>query len=171
MFSIRPTELRDAELLPEIERSAGKAFLDIPDLAWIADDEVRSEAWHRHHISMNSSWIGSSLDGAPVGFLCAEVLGRNLHIWEIAVRRRFQRRGLGRMLIEHSARQAKAAGCPALALTTFRGIRWNEPYYHQLDFRTLEAEQLTEELRAILEKEANNGLPRERRCAMARPLP
>ena len=57
-----------AQLLPEIERSAGKAFLDIPDLAWIADDEVRSEAWHRHHISMDSSWIVSALDGTPVEF-------------------------------------------------------------------------------------------------------
>jgi hypothetical protein len=44
---IRLAEIRDAELLPGIERSAGERFRLIPELAWIADgDDLPVE----HHL-------------------------------------------------------------------------------------------------------------------------
>jgi hypothetical protein len=44
---IRPAIAADAALLPEVERSAGESFRSIPDLAWLADDEVTTPDDHR----------------------------------------------------------------------------------------------------------------------------
>ena len=46
MLTIRPAIETDADLLPEIERSSGELFRQIPALAWIADDGVQSVARH-----------------------------------------------------------------------------------------------------------------------------
>lgn len=38
--AIRLATLADSALLPDIETSAGESFRGLPDLAWIADNEV-----------------------------------------------------------------------------------------------------------------------------------
>lgn len=166
--SIRPARLADAARLPDLERSAGQAFLAIPDLAWIASDDVQPETQHRELIETGTAWVAVDADDAPVGFLNGEAMGGNLHILEIAVRSDLQGRGLGRALIEAAAHWANTRNMSALTLTTFRDVPWNEPFYQRLGFRTLEPGDLTQALLEILEDEARNGLPR--RCAMSRLL-
>lgn len=53
-----------------------------------------------------------------------------------------------------------------VTLTTFRELVWNERFYRKLGFLTLGEEELGSRLAQILAKEATNGLPAERRCAM-----
>lgn len=167
-FSVRTATQTDARLLPDLERSAGEAFLSIPDLAWIASDDVQSEARHRELIESGAAWVAVNVRDEPVGFLNGERMGSNLHILEIAVRSDLQGRGLGRALIEEVVQWAKARDVNALTLTTFRDVPWNEPFYKRLDFKTLASRDLTNELVEILATEARNGLLR--RCAMSRQL-
>jgi len=167
-FTIRAATKADASLLPDIERSAGEAFLTTPDLAWIASDEVQSEARHLELIEQATAWVAIDASGNPVGFLNGERMGSSFHILEIAVRRELQGRGLGRALIEEAAAWAKAQGLAALTLTTFRDVPWNEPFYKRQGFTTLEAGELTDKLSEILEAEAQIGL--RGRCAMSRDL-
>nr|WP_207803139.1 GNAT family N-acetyltransferase [Rhodopseudomonas palustris] len=93
-----------------------------------------------------------------------------LHIWQMAVHRDQQRRGIGRKLIEAAQRFAADHGSTALTLTTFRDVPWNEPYYQRLGFVTLGEDDLDSRLKAVLDAEARAGLPRARRCAMRKPL-
>ncbi len=165
-FSIRSARLDDAGLLPAIERSAGAVFLALPELSWLASGAVLSAAFHRETIANGTSWVVASEHDAPVAFLSAERIGGNLHIAELAVHSDFQRRGLGRALIEHATGWAKAQGLPAITLTTFRDIPWNEPFYQTLGFTTMDAANLSPEMERILDEEALKGLPRDRRCAM-----
>lgn len=167
-FAIRAATRNDAALLPDIERSAGAAFLSIPDLAWIASDDVQSEAQHLELIENGGAWVAVNARDEPIGFLNGERIGGAFHILEIAVRSEMQGRGLGRALIEEAATCASAAGLSALSLTTFLEVPWNAPFYERLGFRVLEPAELTEALRKTLETEATNGL--RGRCAMARPL-
>lgn len=166
LFVIRKAKPADAKLLPAIERSAGKAFLALPDLAWIADDDVQSVDRHIELIVGGASWVAVDQHDQPIGFLNAEKLEASLHIWELAVQHEFQGQGIGRGLIEHVIETARSEGAAALTLTTFREVAWNQPFYERLGFHTLDADTMPTELQTLLDNEVANGLPGEKRCAM-----
>jgi ribosomal protein S18 acetylase RimI-like enzyme len=166
MAGIRLASEWDAEALPAIERSAAEAFRQLPELAWIADDTIQSVERHRELIAQRTSWVAVDDLERPLGFLSAEVLGRELHIWELSVHRDHQRRGLGKALVETAIDHARRRQLVAVTLTTFRDVIWNERFYRRLDFQTLAPEEAGKRLNDILVCEAERGLPRERRCAM-----
>ncbi|WP_394764211.1 GNAT family N-acetyltransferase [Phenylobacterium sp.] len=163
---VRPALESDASLLPDVERSAGEVFRDVPALAWIADDEVQSEEQHRVYARAGNSWVAVDEGDRPLGFLSAEPCGEELHIWELAVRRDQQGRGAGRALFEACLRYARLRDLTAITLTTFRGLPWNEELYHRWGFETLVEENTGGRLADILSDEREHGLPSEQRCAM-----
>jgi GNAT superfamily N-acetyltransferase len=165
MIDIRRARMEDAALLPDVERSAGKAFLSLPELAWIASDDVQSAERHLELIAGGYAWIAVEKE-APIGFISAEKADDALHIWELAVHADFQGRGIGRTLLERVVETARADGFGAVTLTTFRGVAWNEPFYRKLGFRILSATGLSQRIKDILDAEATHGLPRDKRCAM-----
>ena len=166
MTKVRPTLEKEADLLPGIERSACRAFLQVPGLEWIADDDVQSAASHRKLIRQGASWVAEDQGGDLVGFLSAEAVDGELHVWGVAVRHDKQGLGHGRALVRKAIQAARQKGLAAVTLTTFRDIKWNEPFYQRLDFRTLAPERLDERLTGILRSEVEHGMPRQRRCAM-----
>lgn len=165
-ITIRLAVPEDAGRLPEIERSAGQIFRAVPGLAWIADDAVMSAEAHHAGIVAGTSWVALDVTGEVVGFLSAERIDNELHVWELAVRAERQGRGIGTRLVGAAAGHARASGLRALTLTTFRALAWNERFYARLGFVTLEDGALEGRLRAVLEREGTYGLPVERRCAM-----
>ncbi|MGQ9425205.1 GNAT family N-acetyltransferase [Gilvimarinus sp. F26214L] len=170
MIIVRKAAAADASLLPDIERSAGKAFLTIPDLAWIAEDDVQPLDRHLELIAGGNSWVAVDEGDAPIGFLSAERIGDRLHIWELAVLHECQGRGIGRALLGEAVESARSQGCLAVTLTTFRDLRWNQPFYESVGFRMLGGGEIPADLQAILDREIANGLPGEKRCAMRLPL-
>lgn len=165
-ITIRLAVPQDACRLPAIERSAGHIFRTVPGLAWIADDAVMSAEAHLASIVAGTSWVAFDVTGEVVGFLSAERIDTELHVWELAVRAERQGRGIGTRLVGAAAGHARASGLRALTLTTFRALAWNERFYAQLGFVTLEDGAIEGRLRAVLEREGIHGLPLERRCAM-----
>lgn len=170
MISIRPASNSHVSLLPEIERSSAEIFRQSPGLEWIADDDVQSEEQHRAMIRDGIAFIAEVQGNGVVGFLNGEVMPDALHIWQIAVHRDQQARGIGRKLLEAAERFAIDRGINALTLTTFRDVLWNEPYYQKLGFITLDREDVTARLKAILHAEVRAGLPAAQRCAMKKLL-
>ncbi len=164
MQTIRPAIESDADLLPEIERSSGETFCQIPALAWIADDDVQTADRHRVLISRGSSWV-ATVDRDVFGFLSAERHGEMLHIWQMAVHFEHQGKGLGRALIDAARQWAKARSLSSLTLTTFRDVPWNAPFYESCGF-ALVAPDSSPFLKNVLEAEKKAGLPIEARCAM-----
>jgi GNAT superfamily N-acetyltransferase len=162
---IRRTRSNEAAALPEIERSAARAFTAIAELAWLVDGDVLSEAQHRRFIAMGGSWLALR-DGRAIGFACAELVGTDLHIWEVAVRHEQQGLGVGRRLLGVVVAAARTAAASRITLTTFRDVPWNEAFYRSLGFETVPAGELDARLRRLLELEAAAGLPLQRRCAM-----
>jgi len=156
----------DAVWLPAVERSAGEAFREVPGLAWIADDEVQTEAQHRAHARAGTAWVAVDDQDRPFGFLTAKICGAELHIDELSVRHDRQGHGAGRALFEASVQYARQRQLTAVTLTTFRDLPWNERLYHRWGFETLVAANLGERLAGILLNEAGRGLPGHQRCAM-----
>ncbi|KXX63856.1 GNAT family N-acetyltransferase [Marichromatium gracile] len=164
---MRPTRRDEIETLPGIERSAGELFRTVPELAWIADDRVLPVAAHLEAVRAGTSWVvGDGADPGPWGFLCAEPVGRTLHLSQLAVRLARQRRGGGRVLVQTAIAWARSRHYRALTLTTFRDLGWNAPFYATLGFRILEEAELGPRLRAVLGHEAEYDLPPGSRCAM-----
>ncbi|ACI52403.1 GCN5-related N-acetyltransferase [Gluconacetobacter diazotrophicus PA1 5] len=177
---IRPACDADAAALPELERTSGEVFRGIPDLAWIADDDVMPAEAHLAAIRDGTCWVAADATGIA-GFLTARAAvedgtgpdsGRPvLHVWQMAVAPGRQRRGLGRRLLDHAAAHAARHAFASLTLTTFRDVPWNGPFYARTGYDLLADAALTPRLRAILKQEAAHGLPPARRCAMRRTLP
>jgi predicted N-acetyltransferase YhbS len=156
---VRLTTKADAALLPDVERSAGDLFRTIPELAWVADHSVTSEAEHLAFIANGLSWVAVDAHDAPIGFVVCEYTDGALFVNELAVRADVQRQGAGRALIAAAHDHARAKKLPAITLTTFRTVPWNAPYYERLGYRVLAEHQLTPHLAAALANEAARGLP------------
>ena len=170
MMRIRPTRPGDISLLPPIEVSAGQAFRTIPELAWIADDDVLSEAQHQQLLRVGYCWVATDDGDQPVGFLAARPCATTLHIEELAVAGDRQGQGIGRALMQHVVAVARRETFAQLSLTTFRDVAWNAPFYASLGFRMLDDSDMPELLGAILDQEAAHGFPPRSRCAMVLPL-
>jgi len=167
--TVRPTRLEEAGSLPPIERSAGKAFLQLPELAWVATDDVLPAEAHRHFIELGGSWVAEA-EGRILGFACAERIDTDLHVWEVSVALEEQGRGAGTALMEAVKTHALRLQLRRITLTTFRDVPWNEGFYRRLGFRVLERDELDPRLSYVLDLEGRQGFPLERRCAMTLPL-
>ncbi|PNY27808.1 Uncharacterized protein TCAP_02266 [Tolypocladium capitatum] len=167
MFTIRPATAADVPLLPAVECSAGQIFKQIPDLAWIADGGGQSGQRHLELIQSGVSWVavGDEAD-APLGFLNGQLLDGNMHVWEMSVDKDHQGKGIGRRLMGQARQWATSQGLPAITLTTFRDVPWNDEFYASMGFITLSSSELTLALRRVLGDEVRDGLPGEKRCAM-----
>lgn len=165
MTRIRLAGEDDAEALPDIEQSAGEAFRTIPELAWLADEDVSAER-HRTLITQGPCLVAADDGDRPVGLLSATIEGDVLHIWELDVRLELQGMGIGRALLEKAVENARQRGVDAVTLTTFRDVAWNAPFYSKFGFRILESGCIDERLAALLLAEAGHGMPADRRCAM-----
>ena len=162
---IRLAAADDAAFLPEIERSAARAFLTLPDLGWTPGDFVESEDEHLASIARGTLWVAEH-DGEIVGFVSASIVGAELHIDEIDVPLDHQKKGIGRLLVASALSFALERGLEAVTLTTFREVAWNAPFYKSVGFRVLDSSETGPRLQAILDLEVLHGLPREKRCAM-----
>jgi GNAT superfamily N-acetyltransferase len=102
----------------------------------------------------------------PVGYAGGSVAGDRLHIGEMDVHPGWQRKGIGRRLMEALLVEARSRKLRGASLTTDRFARFNAPFYESLGFRIVEKEDCPERLVHILEEEARKGLDPARRVAM-----
>ena len=159
-FSIRLATLADIPALPDIERSAGKAFLDT-EHAWVSGDGVTEAEVYPPHIADGDVWVAEA-GGAPCGFVFCEGHPGELHVLELAVHLDHQKKGIGRALMDAVIAAGRERGLKAVTLTTFAGVVFNGPFYAAMGFETLATPPPG--LADILESEAARGLTD--RCAM-----
>jgi ribosomal protein S18 acetylase RimI-like enzyme len=166
LATIRGAEDGDAQAFQLIENSAGTLFEEVPGLAWLASAEDLSVDRYSELIGQGFSWCAVSGAGKCVGFVCGAREDFELHIWELAVLRDWQRRGIGRALLNTALRAAADCELSAVTLTTFQHVSWNASFYHDHGFRVLESSEMGSRLRSLLEEESLRGLPSKLRCAM-----
>ncbi len=116
-------------------------------------------------------WVATGADDVPVGFAHGDDLDGEAYLAEVDVHPDHGRRGLGRRLVERVCDWARAAGYPSLALTTFRDVPWNAPFYARLGFRVLKEGEITPPLQRQREHETSIfGLDPDLRVVMRRML-
>ncbi|TWB55260.1 putative N-acetyltransferase YhbS [Rhizobium sp. ERR 922] len=103
----------------------------------------------------------------PFGFLAGVMKDSSVYIAEIDVVRRWQKRGVGRRLMEAAIAAARAQGATGVTLTTDRHVAFNAPFYASLGFQILDDGERSAALTQILENEFDHGADPARRVAMA----
>ncbi len=166
MFEIRRTRISDAATLSVIESSAGQAFLNLPDLAWIAGSEPNPPQLYDFSIREGYSIVATGSDDVPVGFLNANQYTDELYIGELSVRYDYQGKGIGKRLLTHAIQYATSARFGAVTLTTFSHVSWNRPFYERAGFQVIAESEMPGYLKQKRREEQQNGLCSEKRCAM-----
>lgn len=164
-WSLRLARPADAEAMPAIERAAAEMFTHDPGLERFDPDDTWEVSDLERLIRKGHSLV-AHVGEEMAGFLVAEPFRRELHIWEMNVHPRFQRRGIGAGLVRAAQIDAHNTGFKALTLTTFRDLAWNAPFYARLGFDEVTALDAHLRLAGELANEVDDGLPADRRCAM-----
>ncbi|MEV0714685.1 GNAT family N-acetyltransferase, partial [Asanoa sp. NPDC050611] len=160
----------DLPTLQAIERAAGAIFHTI-GMAEIADDDPPPLPELERHQQAGTAWVATTATNEIAAYLIADHIDAGLHIDQVSVDPKHAGQGIGRQLIDHAAATARTNGIQALTLTTFRDVPWNASYYEQrCGFGTIPDDELTPDLRAIQQREADHGLTRWPRVTMRRPL-
>jgi GNAT superfamily N-acetyltransferase len=112
-------------------------------------------------------FVAVDIEDQLFGFLAGIRKDGSVHIAEIDVVRRWQKRGVGRRLMEAAIAAARAKGAVGVTLTTDRQAAFNAPFYASMGFRILDDEERSTVLTQILESELAHGADPARRVAMA----
>ncbi|RBO88455.1 GNAT family N-acetyltransferase [Nocardia puris] len=165
MLILRPATEADLPALREIERAAGAPFAEI-GMRTVADDEPPSLETLREFQRAGRAWVYADAADEPVAYLVAGLVDGNAHIDQVSVLPAYAGRRLGKRLIDHTIRWARAEGLSAITLTTFVEVPWNGPYYERLGFRYVLPTDETPELLAVRAAESAHGLDHWPRAAM-----
>lgn len=156
--SIRVARPSDVAELNEIERRAQALFrpygLEPEFAAHLVETAVLRSAQRSGRL-----FVATDPADAPIGFSLVTRLPPWAQLAEIDVVPEWGRRGVGTALVQRAIDWARAAGFPALVLSTMRDVPWNAPFYRRLGFRVLATESLPPELRRLRAEEARRGLP------------
>lgn len=170
-FVVRPATAGDVPAMRSIEVDAGARFR-AAGLDAVADDPPPPADLLLAHVALGTAWVAAEPEvggDVSVGYAIASVVDGEGHLDQVSVLGRAEGRGVGTALVRQVLAWSKAAGHPAVTLTTFRDIPWNGPWYAHLGFREVAAAALTPDLGAILAAERTAGLEPPARIAMRRP--
>ena len=107
-WSIRAAVNPDCPGLPDIERSAAELFGEF-GMHDVADGEVTNGGAWEPHCANETVWVAVDEHDTPIAFLASGVQAPVLFIYELAVQRDWQRRGIGRALLAQARRLCDVA--------------------------------------------------------------
>jgi GNAT superfamily N-acetyltransferase len=168
-YTIRSALAEELYLLAQIERSAATLFLDTP-YAFLANDEPLSLDFIRQRFQAGQVWVAVDPQNVVVGFAITREVDDTIYLQEMDVAPAHGRRGLGSGLVETVCTWAQLQGYGAIALSTFRDLAWNAPFYSKLGFRILDESELSMGFQQIRRQELEAGLPISARVIMSRKL-
>lgn len=161
---IRPARSDDIAQLVAIETDGHETLRRlgaVPDAPTDgSDDDLRR--WLAQGIVL----VAVDTSDQPLGFGSALIVGAGLHVCELDVAEAWQRRGIGRRLMQALVADAKRRELRQVTLTTDRFVPFNASFYQTLGFQILDPSETDGWLLAEIQHEAEAGLDPVRRCAM-----
>lgn len=168
-MKVRTAVLQEIPVLNEVDDDASWLFGTEPAFAFVMDYPGRTDDQYAEFVASGGALVAEA-DGDLAGFVLMGVVDDAAHVFQVSVRKAFQRQGIGRALIEEGCRWGLDRGYRNASLTTFRDLAWNGPAYERMGFRIAGAEELGPGLADILDEERRIGLWRSPRVAMIRML-
>ena len=167
-FKIKAAGTSDFKRIQEIELAAFETLRSAG--AVLGKAEASSDDELFRYLGDNLLLAAFDAGGEVLGYAGAYAAGTDLHIGEMDVDPRFQRRGVGRSLISAFLAEGGRRKLKAVTLTTDRIAPFNAPFYASMGFRLLQSDDIPERLKAILDSEVSRGFDPARRVAMVFPL-
>jgi GNAT superfamily N-acetyltransferase len=168
-YIIRVARLEDLAILADIECAAARLFSHTP-YSFLVDAEPLSLDFITQQFAADRVWVAVDDRDTPVGYAIAQEVDDNAYLHQIDVHPAHGRRGIGRNLVERVCVWAKYERYQRIFLSTFIDVAWNAPFYAKLGFLFLAEDTLTPGFQQIRRKEAEAGLPIDRRVVMYRGL-
>ena len=166
---IRSARIADLITLAEIERAAATLFWDTP-YAFLVDDKPLSLDFVTQQFQVGRVWVAVDDRDTPIGYAIAQEVDGEAYLRQLDVHSAYGRRGIGSNLVETVCGWATHQNYRRILLSTFLDIEWNAPFYTKLGFQILPEVDLTTGFQQIRRKEAEAGLPIDRRAIMSRDL-
>lgn len=166
---IRPAGIDDLVMLAEIEQVAATLFRHTP-YAFLMDDKPLSLDFVIQQFQLGQVWIAVNNRDTPIGYAIAQEIDGNAYLRQIDVLPAHGRKGIGCKLVESVCVWAKNQNYRRILLSTFLDIGWNAPFYAKLGFQILPESEISSGFQQIRRKEADAGLPLDRRAIMCREL-
>ena len=166
---IRAAGPADFEAIRAVEQAAGIRFVEA-GLPSVADDPDPTDEELAPAATAGGLWVAVDSTDRIVGWAQADVVDGEGYLHQVTVHPDHERRGIGSALVETVLRWTAARGLDALALTTFRDVPWNAPWYGRRGFVVLDTAELGSGLAAIRAEERARGLDVGPRVAMRRPI-
>ena len=163
---IRAARPADYRKLADIERRAGERFREI-GMPEVADDEPYDAD---HLASAPTLFVATDDDGEPIGYAMVDIVDGHAHLEQVSVVPEHSGQGVGTELLEAVAGWASGQGHPEVTLTTFRDVPFNAPLYEKRGYETVPEDEWSDGLKAIVAREAQDGLDISRRVVMRRRL-
>ncbi|MDH7791179.1 GNAT family N-acetyltransferase [Ochrobactrum sp. AN78] len=151
--ALRAIELSSFETLLAAGAVTGKATAS-------SDEELQQY--------LDADFLYAAFDEAaiPVGYGGGYIAENWLHIGEVDVHPSWQRKGLGRQIMNVMLNEGRTKKLRGSTLTTDRLAPFNAPFYTSIGFHAIEGDACPERLGAILAAEKTQGLDPLRRVAM-----
>ncbi|MQW88236.1 GNAT family N-acetyltransferase [Sinorhizobium saheli] len=151
--ALRTIELASFETLRAADAVAGEA-------AASSDGELQQY--------LDAGFLFAAFDkqAIPVGYGGGYIADNFLHIGEVDVHPDWQKRGIGRQIMNALLDEGRARKLQGATLTTDRFAPFNSPFYTSLGFHPIEGDACPDRLSAILSAEKAKGLDPLRRVAM-----
>lgn len=92
--------------------------------------------------------------GELAGFVLVGSVGAELGVKQISVSPAFGRRGIGSVLMRHVMTATLA---PTIVLDTQADVAWNAPWYQQLGFEVVPAEEWTDAMAQLTREQTEAG--------------
>jgi GNAT superfamily N-acetyltransferase len=168
-YHIRLARADEVSRLREIENEAGTLFAGLGLI-----DEALDRSFPLPDLTRlretGQIWVACAEDDVAVGMVIASVRGGAAYVEEMDVLPAHGRRGVGGRLLATVCAWAEKQGQAAVALSTFRDVPWNGPFYRKHGFRDLRPSEWTPGMQAIRDKEVQHGLRVDARVFMRRQL-
>ncbi len=164
-WRLRTARRGDLPAMAEIERSADARFKG-SDLDWLGEAEPTPSELLAPYCDAGSAWVVEDGAGRLGGFLVAGPRDSQLILFQISVALDLQGLGLGKRLMLAALQAGRRLGLREAALTTYRDVAWNAPWYARFGFVEVGEEDQSDALRQMLANEAAAGHDPARRCAM-----
>jgi ribosomal protein S18 acetylase RimI-like enzyme len=168
-YKIRSARREDLVKLAEIEQAAATLFADTL-YAFLVDDQPLSLDFVVQQFEAGRVWVAVNDRDIAVGYAIAQEVDGEAYLRQIDVHPMYGRQGIGRELMESVCVWARKQSYRRIFLSTFLDVQWNAPFYAKLGFQILPEIELSFGFQQIRCKEAEAGLPIDRRVIMYRDL-
>ncbi len=164
-YSIRAGRLDELATVQDIERRAAQRLAPV-GLPAAADFPIHPMEELRADCNHGRLLVVVDQEDRAVGFALFDLHDDEAHLREVDVVPEHGGKGLGRRLIQTVIARAREAGLPRLALTTFRDVPFNAPFYARLGFRIVDEASASPRLARIRQEERLNGFELAPRVTM-----